>query len=304
MENYLISGGTGFIGTHIIEQLVKSQHQVYVLTTRKQLPVSNNKLVRYIYWEPTNLMIDASFNLTNCKIINLAGAGVASQRWTPARKKEIIDSRIQSLATLYQAVKSKQIQATHMVSSSAIGYYGEGEKLFTEQDVSDETFLSSTCRQWEEAAWQFAKLDLPISVARIGIVLGNEGGAFKEFVKPLQFGIAGIPSDGRQIYSWIHIDDVSALLIFLSTHKKEGIFNAVGPHPSSVNQIIDEIIKHSKHVFFKAHAPQFMLQLMLGEMSIEVLKSSFVSSKKIEDEGFEFKYPLLETCISDLMKEA
>ena len=301
MGKYIIAGGSGFIGKHISSILSQAGHQINILTTRKEQVVLSNSSIQYIFWDPKKNYIDENFKIIDGKLINLAGAGVADKRWSTARKKEILESRISSLQTLYHAIEKKQIQITHLVSASAIGYYGEGDKIFTEKDNSDESFLSSTCRQWEEAAWQFAQLNIPVAIARVGIVMGKEGGALKEFIKPLRFGIAGIPSDGKQIYSWIHIEDISRLFIYLSDQNKEGIFNAVAPNPTSINQIFSALIKHTKPFFIKLHAPSFILKIMLGEMSIEVLKSAIVSSKKIEDDGFKFKFSEIESCIENLM---
>ncbi len=301
MGKYIIAGGSGFIGRHISSILSQAGHQIYILTTRKEQVDLSNSSIQYIFWDPKKNLIDENFSLSDCKLINLAGAGVADKRWTAARKKEILDSRILSLQTLYHAIEKKQIQVTHLVSASAIGFYGDGDKIFTEKDSSDESFLSSTCRQWEEAAWQFAQLNIPVAIARVGIVMGKEGGVLKEFIKPLRFGIAGIPSDGKQIYSWIHIEDISRLFIYLSEQDKEGIFNAVAPNPSSINQIFSALIKHTKPFFLKLHAPSFVLKIILGEMSIEILKSAIVSSEKIEQNGFKFSFPEIETCIENLM---
>lgn len=301
MANYIIAGGTGFVGTHLSKLLLDEHHSVFILSTKEVLPISDDENLRYIHWDPSKRFIDSAFQLDDCHIINLAGAGVVEKRWTNARKIEILESRTHSLQTLFQAVEKKQLKATHLVSASAIGFYGEAARLFTEKDPSDDSFLSATCRKWEEAAWQFAQLNLPVAIARIGIVLGHEGGAFKELIKTLPFGIAGIPSDGKQIYSWIHVDDVCRVLYFLSMNHKEGIFNAVAPYPCSVNTIFDEITKRHKSFLLKMHVPQFVLDIMLGEMAEEVLKSAFVSSKKIEDEGFDFLYPDIQHCVAKLM---
>ncbi len=302
MSKFIIAGGTGFIGKHLCALLLQEGHDVFILTTQKNKSSSSTQFLHYIYWNPDEKYIDETFTLSGCKIINLAGAGVADKRWTTSRKKEILESRILSLNTLYKALEKKQIQATHLVSASAIGFYGEGKMQCSEEDKSDTGFLSSICREWEEAALQFSNLGIPVSIARIGIVLGKDGGALKEFLKPLQYGIAGIPSDGKQIYSWIHIADVCRMLYFLLEKNKTGIFNAVAPHPVSINEIFSELIKHTKPFFLKVHAPAFALNILLGEMATEVLKSTNVSSHKIEEEGFEFLYKEIDVCINGIMK--
>jgi uncharacterized protein (TIGR01777 family) len=290
---FIIAGGSGFIGKHLSTILSKDKHEVFILSTQKSLCETNKN---FIYWNPKEKIIDVNFTIKDCTIINLAGAGVADKRWTTERKKEIIDSRVDSLQTLFQAIEKKQIETTHLVSASAIGFYGEANKIFTEDDKSDASFLSSTCQLWENEALKFEQLNCLVSIARVGIVLGKEGGALKEFLKPLQFGIAGIPSSGKQTYSWIHVDDVARIFYFLATEKKAGIFNAVAPKPCTINDIFTELKKH-KRTFLTAHAPEFVLKIMLGEMSIEVLKSCNVSSHKIEQAGFSFLHNHIEDCV-------
>lgn len=292
---FLIAGGSGFIGKHLSTILSKDKHEVYILSTQKALCETKKN---FIYWNPKEKIIDANFTIKDCTIINLAGAGVADKRWTTERKKEIIDSRVDSLRTIYQAIKKKQIESTHLVSASAIGFYGEANKIFTEEDKSDESFLSSTCQLWENEALKFEQLNCTVSIARVGIVLGKEGGALKEFLKPMQFGIAGIPSSGKQTYSWIHVEDVARIFYFLATEKKAGIFNAVAPNPCTINDIFTELKKY-KRTFLTAHAPEFVLKIMLGEMSIEVLKSCNVSSHKIEQAGFTFLHNHIEDCVKN-----
>lgn len=300
MANYIIAGGSGFVGTHLTDLLLKEGHVVYILSTRKQ--VSSRRNVHFVLWDTANKTIDNLSHLGECKVINLAGAGVADKRWTPERKREIIDSRVDSLDTLYHAIQSGLMHTDHVVSASAIGYYGESNKVCIESDLSDESFLSSTCMIWEDAALKLQDLKCSLSIARIGIVLGKEGGALKEFLKPMQFRVAGIPANGQQIYSWIHVVDLCRMLYFLAENNKKGVFNAVAPEPSTVNQIFKEMIRVKNQFILKVHAPQFALKLILGEMAIEVLKSCHVSSQKIVDTGFVFQYPDISSCIQSLLK--
>ena len=299
MANYLVSGGSGFVGTHLCKLLHAQGHLVYVLTT-SQKPRTAVEGIQFIFWNPKESIIDTSFQLHDCYVINLAGAGVVEKRWRNDRKKELIASRVDSLNTLFKAIEKKQISVKHLVSASAIGYYGNGDKFFSEEDKGDDSFLSSVCQQWEAAALQFEKLNIPVAIARIGIVFGNEAGALCEFLKPLHFGFAGIPADGNQIYSWIHVDDVSRLLYFLSSHNHRVIVNAVAPNPATVNDIFNELIKYTKPFFFSVHAPQFLLKILMGEMAIEVLKSTRVQSAKIQSLGFSFLHETIASCVKSL----
>jgi hypothetical protein len=245
-------------------------------------------------------MIDPAFTAGNCHIINLAGGSVAGKRWTAERKKAIIESRIFSLQTLFEAVKKKQIGAQYLLSTSAIGYYGSEEKTLTENDPAGSGFLAETCIQWEAAALQFETLGIPVGIARLGIVLSQEGGALTELIAPLKVGIAGIPGDGRQIMSWIHHEDVCRMLLFLSDHRQDGIYNAVADKPVSANALFDSIVEIKKGL--KIHLPEWMLRLAMGEMYQEIIKSATVSNAKIIKAGFECKYKTIRTALSALLQ--
>ena len=298
MTKVLISGGTGLIGRQLCKMLLEDHVEVVVLTTQRKVSNQISK-VRYVFWNPKEHYIDPAFTAQNISIINLAGAGVAEKRWTASRKQEIIESRTESLQTLYHAIASKQIQAIGLVSVSAIGYYAFKDRLLSEADFSDRSFLSSTCTLWEEKAIQFSSLGLPVAIARVGIVLSTHGGALKEFLKPLKFGIAGIPGDGKQMLSWIHIEDICRLLLYLNNSKSNDTYNAVADLPVSTNELFDNILKIKNGI--KIHIPAIALKLALGEMSIEILKSAAVSNQKIRKDGFQCKYPAISQALENLL---
>jgi uncharacterized protein len=300
MANYIIAGGTGFIGQYLSQLIIEQQHDLFVLTT--QINKVNEQGIQYIYWNPAKQYIDEAFQLSNAFIINLAGANVAEKRWTNERKKAIVSSRIDSLNTLFNACKSGQIDCKHLTSASAIGYYGNEQGICTENSLGDESYLSQTCQAWENATLQFHTLGIHTSIARVGIVLGKQAGALHEFIKPLRFGLAGIPSNGKQIYSWISLHDVANLLFYLTFTQTLGIFNAVAPNPCSIQEIFTELKKQYR-VFATIHTPTWLLNILLGEMAIEVLKSTTVSSEKIQNTNFKFKHQTILQCLHDEFKK-
>lgn len=295
MAHYIIAGGSGFVGQHLQKLLQGRGHQVSILSTRKQINKSN-----HIYWDPTVAYIDPDFRCQQGILINLAGAGVADKRWTPQRKEEIRLSRIQSNETLYQAIRGGQLNVQSFVGASAIGFYAADNKPHVETDPGDQSFLSQVCQQWEQSSLRMAQLNIPVSIARIGIVMGQEGGALPALTQSFSFGIAGIPSGGNQIYSWIHVEDLCHLLLFLADHRKEGIYNAVAPNPVSLKMLIQSAIRASGKKVLSIPVPAFLLKLALGEMSIEILKSSSVRADKILDAGFKFEFPEIQPCMNDL----
>lgn len=297
MATFVIAGGTGFVGSHLHKILQSMGHTVYVLSTRtKDIPFSKH----LIYWDTEKGIIDDSFHIKNAHVINLAGAGVADKRWTEERKKEIVQSRLSSLYTLEKAIQKGQIEALHLCSASAIGYYGFSQGLLQETHTGDDSFLSTTCKKWEEAAWSIAEMGVPTSIARIGVVLGKEGGALPALTNSMKWGIAGKPGSGQQIYSWIHLHDVCRMLYFLSIGQKVGIYNAVSPYPVPLSEVIKQIRKYAYPYSIPLPAPEWAIKVLLGEMSTEVLKSTQVSAHKILTEGFDFFYPTIEACISHL----
>ncbi|MBK7762809.1 MAG: TIGR01777 family protein [Bacteroidetes bacterium] len=301
MSTYIIAGGSGFVGSHLSKILLAQSHQIIILSTKKKLPQTTNPQLQFVYWDPTQSVIDKKFSCQQAIVINLAGAGVADKRWTRSRKQEILLSRVQSLATLYKAAQNKQIGIEFLLSASAIGWYGEGEQNFTEEDANDTSYLSMVCKQWESEANTFEKLAIPVGIVRIGIVLGEGGGAFHEFMKPLKYGLAGIPAGGKQMYSWIHVEDVCQGLVYLSKNKASGIFNLVAPNPVMLRSIFNEMIICRNAFTIKLSVPAFILKIVLGEMSVEILKSCRVSSQKLQDLGFRFQYPEIKSCIHQLM---
>jgi uncharacterized protein (TIGR01777 family) len=299
-EKYLVTGGTGFIGKQLCLLLAEQGNEVNVLSTRKDPGPSAHPNIRYVYWDPSKLYIDPDFTLEEGKVINLAGAGVANKRWTKERKEEIRQSRIAGLKTLWEAIDYEQINTTHLLSASAIGFYGNHAGLCDEDTKGDSSFLSSVCNDWEYHAWRLSSFNITIAVARIGIVLGTGGGALKELLKPLRYGLAAIPGNGKQMYSWIHEKDLCNVLLFLSSNSIRGAFNTTAPHPVNMDTLFNAMLLH-KPAYLKMHVPEWLLKLVLGEMSIEVTKSTNVSCKKLLDHGFEFKYPTIDDCMKDLL---
>ena len=192
-----------------------------------------------------------------------------------------------------------------VVSASAIGWYGEdtiGGKPFIETDIAAPGFLGETCLLWENSITPVELLGKRLVKVRIGIVLSNEGGALAEFKKPLQVAIAGILGSGKQIVSWVHIDDLCRLFIYgLENEKLSGVYNAVAPMPVTNKLLTLTLAEKMKGKFFiPMHVPSFVLKIMLGDRSTEVLKSTTVSNAKIKNTGFTFLFPTIDIALQQL----
>ena len=307
MSTILITGGTGLIGKALTEMLTAGGHKVIVLT--RQPRASDNPAITYAVWNVKAQTIDENAVSSADYIVHLAGAGVADKRWTEARKKEIIESRTQSSALLIKALEvPNQVKA--VISASAIGFYGEDSKrspkrkVFTEDMRADSEFLGTTCKLWEDSIEPVTKAGKRLVKLRIGIVLSNNGGALPEFKKPVKFGIAGVLGSGKQVVSWIHIEDICRLFIFsIENENMQGVFNAVAPSPVTNGELTLILAQKMKGRFFvPLHVPAFALKLALGQMSVEVLKSATVSAEKIRAAGFSFMYPSIDGALENLIK--
>ncbi|HVG13813.1 MAG TPA: TIGR01777 family oxidoreductase [Chitinophagaceae bacterium] len=304
MPTILITGGTGLIGTELTKELVNQGYNVIVLS-RKPGSNHSNSRVTYAQWNVNARTIDTTAIAEADYIIHLAGANVADGRWTDKRKKEILTSRTESGALLIKALSENSNKVKAVISSSAIGWYGADPQIpnfhpFTESAPADHSFLGTTCKAWEDSIAGVSTLGKRLVILRTGIVLSKKGGAYKEFKKPSRFGTVPILGDGRQAISWIHINDIVRLYIFaIENDQLEGIYNAVAPSPVSNKDLMHCIAKKERWAL-PIHVPAFMLKLVLGEMSIEVLKSATVGSDKIEKAGFAFQFPAIEAAVDDL----
>lgn len=308
MSTILITGGTGLIGSALTPMLTGKGHKVVILTRSEKAADVNG--VSYAAWDVKSQKINENAVSSADYIIHLAGAGVADKRWTSDRKKEITESRTQSGALLVKALQQVPNKVKAVVSASAIGWYGKDEnrspkkKSFTEDMRPDKEFLGETCRKWEESIEPVKEAGKRLVKLRIGIVLSNEGGALPEFKKPVRFGIGGVLGSGKQVISWIHIEDLCRMFVYaIENESMEGVYNAVAPAPVRNKELALLLAKKMKGRFFvHMHVPSFVLKTMLGEMSVEVLKSATVSSEKIRSAGFVFLYPSIEKALDNLVK--
>jgi uncharacterized protein len=306
MATVLITGGTGLIGQALTKELLSKGYEVIILSRNPNKERQTAGKVSYAAWNLTTQTIDEKAIKKSDYVVHLAGANVAGGRWTEKRKKEILESRTKSGQLLVKALKEIPNKIKTVVSASAIGFYGPdpiipNPKPFVETDPADDSFLGRTCVQWESAIDPVIESGKRLVKFRTGIVLSNDSGAYAEFKKPLKFGIASVLGSGKQIISWIHIKDIAGLYIYaIENEKMEGVYNAVAPQPVSNKKLIETIASEKHGVSVTAHVPEFVLKTMLGEMSIEVLKSATVSNKKIEAAGYVFMFPGIEAAVKNL----
>ncbi|HEY2348903.1 MAG TPA: TIGR01777 family oxidoreductase, partial [Puia sp.] len=303
MDTVIITGGTGLIGTALSKFLLSRGYQVIILTRNPNTPKNSSPGISYVNWNIDEQIVNEdAFKKANY-IVHLAGAGVADKAWTEKRKLEIVESRTRSSALLIKALSSIPNNIVSVVSASAIGWYQQnknGPSVETDPPATD--FLGSTCEAWEKSIKPVEALGKRLVILRTGIVLSNEGGAFPEFRKPIQYGIAGILGNGKQVISWIHIEDLCRLYLEAMVNPDwSGIFNAVSPSPVNNRNFTIELAKKMKGSFFiPIPVPNFILRLMMGDRSEEVLKNSNISANKLKQQGFQFIFPTIDTAFRDL----
>jgi len=304
MATILITGGTGLIGTALTKELLKKEYDIILLSRSPEKYSSSTSRLRHLKWDIEKQTIDPNAVSKTDYIIHLAGAGIADKRWTTKRKKEIVESRTLSSSLLVKALKENANNVKAVISASAIGWYGEDRNApFVETDPAAEDFLGTTCKEWEESIEPVTELQKRLVKFRTGIVLSKEGGALVAFKKPLRFGLAAILGNGKQVISWIHIDDLVRLYIYaIENEKLQGVYNAVAPRPVTNKRLILQLARCTRGKFFvPVFVPSFILKIVLGEMSIEVLKSTSVSCKKIKQTGFAFLHPAIISAIHRLV---
>jgi len=305
-QTVLITGGSGLLGTVLSKLLLSKGYNVIVLT--RKMPAAPAPLhMKYALWDIKNNQIDIAALQEADFIVNLAGAGVVAKKWTKAYKAEIIESRTETSRLLIAALCNNSNKVKSVINASAIGFYGADKATatpFTETDKADDSFLGETCTLWEKSIVPVTALGKRLVIFRIGIVLSNDGGALVEFKKPVRFGMAAILGNGKQVVSWIHIDDLCHLFVEAIENKnRAGTYNAVAPHPVTNKVLTVTLAKKMNGKFFiPLYIPAFVLRIMLGQRSIEVLKSTTVSCRKIVDAGFKFQFNFIEPAMENLAK--
>jgi uncharacterized protein len=310
MPSVLITGGTGLVGTAVKALLEQKGYEV-VLLTRSKMPLKGQA-----HWDINAGTVDSPAIAATDYIIHLAGAGVADKRWSTARKQEILDSRTKSSALLVKALQETPNKVKAVISASAIGWYGPDQinahnidlsaQGFIETDPSYPDFLGTTCAAWEASIAPVTSntngLQKRLVCLRTGIVLSKNGGALKEFLKPLAIRMAAVLGNGKQMISWIDVRDLAKMFVYaLENENISGSYNAVAPAPVSNKALTQTLAKVLYGNFYIiTYVPSFVLKIMLGEMSIEVLKSTTVSAQKIIDAGFVFDYPEISKSLSTL----
>lgn len=283
----LVTGGTGFIGQALCPLLLQQGHQV-VLWTRQlkpQLPKGVQEFVHQLQ-ELEMDSIDA--------VINLAGAGIADKRWNEERKKLLVNSRVETTRQLVKWMITQSRPPEVLVSASAVGYYGEqGDRVISEDTPPEPGFTHDLCAAWEAEALQAEEQGIRVCLVRTGVVLDQGGGSLAKMLPAFKLGLGGPLGDGQHWFPWIHREDMARIYLWLLENKQQkGVFNASAPHPVRNKDFTQSLGKALKRPAFMP-MPAPVLKIMFGEMADLLLVSDRMQPQRLEEGGFEFRYPQL-----------
>lgn len=302
-QKVLITGGSGLVGTQLSEKLVQQGYEVVHLS-RSQNSSSTYKIFT---WDISNKIIEEdAFENVNY-IIHLAGAGIADKRWSDKRKRVLTSGRVDGAKLIYSYLKSGDHNVEAFISASAIGIYGfdTGGILQTEDRFQlGDDFLATLTKKWESAADQFTDLGIRVIKLRFGLVLSENGGLLEKLAPLAKLGLSSAFGSGEQFMSWIHIEDLTEICIAaIKNHEMHGPYNAVSPNPVTNKQFLAALSKVLNKPYFLPNTPQFVLKIILGELSSAITGGNKVSPKKILETNFNFQFPGLREALRDLIKK-
>jgi len=295
VSTYLISGASGLIGFRLVQSLTSAGHRVVPLVRRQ--PSSQHS----VSWDPERGQVDVDGvrRVAPEVVVNLAGEPIA-QRWTPARRRRIRESRVNGTRALAAAIAEVRPMPRAFVSGSAIGYYGahRGDVELDERSESGTDFLAETARDWERATRPAEDAGVRVVQVRTGIVLAREGGALARLLLPFRLGIGGRIGDGQQWMSWIALDDVvHAIRFMIDTPSLSGAVNLVAPNPvrnTEFTRAIGTVLRRPTIL----PVPAAALELWFGTMaSNTILASQRVHPRRLTDAGYQFRHPMLDDAL-------
>jgi len=297
MKNILITGGTGFIGKHLANLLRAKGYHISILSR------SNSENPNSCFWDIDKGFIEPKSIKEADYIIHLAGAGIADERWSKKRKTALIDSRVNSTKLLHKKVMQLNPNLKGFIAASGVGYYGAvtSEKILTENDTVGIDFIATICKLWEKETMKFDTTNIRTVIFRTGIVLSKNEGALEKMSKPIQLGVGSALGSGNQYMPWIHINDLCNMYIAgIENNNLHGIYNAVAPEYITNIELTNSIANSLNKKIRLPNVPAIVLKIIFGKMAVILLEGTRVSSKKIIDATFKFKYPSIKKALQEI----
>lgn len=300
----ILAGGSGFIGSHLIPQLLAAEYSVVLLSRTGKVPALYQNQVVSEIWDGKN-QGDWAKTVDGAEaVINLCGEGIANHKWDDKQKALLHSSRIEPTRALVQAIRSAKVKPRTFINISAVGFYGSvSDKEADEVYPQGQGFLPDLCADWEAAAWEVEKSGVRLVLPRIGVVIGKQG-ALSKMIPPFMNFIGGPLGSGKQWFPWVHIQDVvSSILFLLKNESIAGPVNISSPRPIKMREFCG-VLGHVLHRPCWLPVPVFILRALLGEMSEMLTEGQRVVPKKLIKAGYKFRYALLESALVSIINPA
>jgi uncharacterized protein len=297
-----IAGATGFVGSRLVERLQTQGHEILILTRNPQQASTRFPQAQVVGYNPIGSG-EWQQSISGCDaVINLAGEPIAEKRWTSAQKQTILDSRHIGTQKIVEAINSASVKPQVLINASAIGYYGTSEtSKFTETSPAGNDFLAEVCTKWETAAQAVTVSGTRLVILRLGIVLGENGGALGKMLAPFSAFVGGPIGSGKQWFSWIHRDDLVKMIIAaIEDPQMQGVYNATAPNPVTMTDFAATLGTVMNRPSWLP-VPNFALEALLGEGAIVVLQGQQVVPTHPLAQGFEFQYPTLKPALAAIL---
>jgi uncharacterized protein (TIGR01777 family) len=303
----IITGGTGLIGRALTNELSENGHEVTILSRSLEPVAGLPAKTRVVHWDGKTTTGWGNLVEETDAIVNLAGESVAgnnilSMRWTPERKRKILESRINSGKAVLEAVRTARHKPGIVIQSSAVGYYGsQGAERISENTEAGKDFLASVCQEWEASTRDVEAMGVRWAGIRTGIVLSSKGGALARQILPFKFFVGGPLGSGEQAYPWIHLQDVvGAIRFIIEDPFASGVFNLTAPTMIN-NKEFSRILGKAMHRPCWIPAPAFAFKLAFGEASTILLDGQYAEPKRLLAIGYPFRFEKPEAAVKNIL---
>lgn len=300
----LITGGTGTIGRRLVHHLLQYGDVVKVVSRQEYKPANLPAKIIFAQWDGKTAAGWGNLVEGVDAVVNLAGASIADSKWTEARKKEILESRLNAGKAVVEAISAVSTKPKVVIQASAVGYYGvhNNDQVITEEHGPGNDFLSQVCQAWEASTTPVEAMGVRRVITRSGVVWDMQGGALPKMVLPFRFFAGGPIGSGKQWLPWIHYcDEVEAIRFLIQTDSASGPFNLTAPNSlrnRNFARVVGRVMKRPA----LAPAPGFVFKAVFGEMSTVLLDGQQAMPKRLQELGYQFQFPQAEGALRDLLK--